>query len=721
MKKQVVTKNINNFLIYLFLILFLQLPAPTCLAVEGFWLPWLLQQLNEKEMQEMGMEIDAETIWSAKKSSLKDAVVRFGNGCTGSIISSKGLVLTNAHCVDWRATLSQTGNLLPKHRDAFWASSMETEQPVKGLSVQFIIRAEEITDQVLQGIGEDKNPSQRRILIARNIANIKRNTPKETYQQVQIRPFFKGNQYYLFITEVFSDIRLVALPPALITQARKESTNEQVPELSGDFALFRIYASKDNKPARYSTDNIPYTPKKVLDISRKGVRQNDFSFLLAYPSSTDPYLYSAGLKHYISKTLPSQIATGEAIDRALSNYKNQATYNSYGLFEQPLIPYQRALDQRKQSKWKAEALEQSRALQKRKALEKSFQIAIEKEPTLNQKYGTILKQLEHKYQAIAPLATSVEYQRAFSSRYIKLIEWCRKLQSLAKIEASKGVEALTIRRQNTNSYLTELEEKYVPRIDEPMFANLLALYFEGAQSEYISKYTKDQVQQFKKNYADLANAIYAKTILKKPSDTMAEINNDPASFFQKLRADYAYIFITQLIEDNQKLVQKPYRALKEELDILEKQYMKALLETFPEKRFYPAANRTFRVSYGKIESYQDFNGVQHAAFYSTEDLKKGSIILPPTLTTLLTENKTPIPISFLASNHTSKGSSGSPVFNAKGQLVGLNCNRNKEGRSSDYHYDEATCRNIAIDIRYILWLMEQYGLSYVQEELMIIE
>lgn len=714
MKKQVVTKNIKKNLIYLLLILALQIPSHTCAAIEGFWLPWLIPQLNEAEMKNMGLEIDTDAIWSNKKNSLKDAVVRFGNGCTGSVVSSKGLVFTNAHCVDWRATLQQTGIAAPKQGDNYWASNLEMEQPIKGLSVQFIIGAKEITDQVLQGVEVDKTPAQKKILIAKNIANIKRNTLKEAQQQVQIRPFFKGNQYYLFITETFSDIRLVALPPAFITQARIESTNEKIPELAGDFALFRIYASKDNKPARYSSDNIPYTPKQVLDISLEGVDQNDFSFLLGYPGSSDNYLHSAGLRHYISNTLPSQIATSEAINRSLYNF-------NHDLSASPLIPYQNALDQAEQSRWKATALDQAKALQQRIDLENRFQIALEQEPQLKKKYGFILKQLEEQYKVIEPLAISLEYQRAFSSRYIKLIEWSRKLQSLERIEASKGVEALQIRKQSSNKYLIELDKRYIRRIDESVFANLLGLYFEGVQAAYLSKYAIDQVKQFNKDYEALANAIYSKTILQKPAETLAELNKDPKAFLQKLRQDYAYIFIKQLLEDNQKLVQKPYRATKENIDVLEQKYMKGLLEALPEERFYPDANRTIRVSYGKIEGYKDYNGTTKAAFYTTKDLKQKNIILPSSLNAALNKAKTIIPISFLASSHTSKGSSGSPVFNAKGQLIGLNSNRNQEGRSSDFHYDQGTCRNIAIDIRYILWLMEQYGLSYVQEELMIIE
>src|SRR5215510_12442041 len=295
-------------------ILILTLISIFSFANEGMWLPLLLEKLNEREMKSLGMKISAKDIYNINSGSLKDAIVSFGGFCTGEVISNKGLVLTNHHCgfdaVQNHSTLGH--NYI---RDGFWAMSNAEELPNPGLFVTFIVRIEDVTKDILNGVTAKMSESERQSQVDKNIESLRNTVKKENYQKVLIRGFFENNQYYLFVTETYTDVRLVGAPPAAIGNFGKDTDNWMWPRHTGDFSMFRIYANKDNKPADYSPDNIPYTPKKSLAISINGVSENDFTMVFGFPGKTTEYLYSAAVEQIEKVNDPAKI---EVRDKALS-------------------------------------------------------------------------------------------------------------------------------------------------------------------------------------------------------------------------------------------------------------------------------------------------------------------------------------------------------------------------------------------------------------------
>ncbi|HRG93332.1 MAG TPA: S46 family peptidase, partial [Chitinophagaceae bacterium] len=279
-------------------------------ADEGMWLPQLLAKLNERQMKSMGMKISAADIYNINKGSLKDAIVSFGGFCTGEVISSKGLVLTNHHCgfdaIQNHSTLER--NYI---RDGFWARNNGEEIPNPGLFVTFIVRIDDVTKAVLNGVTGSMEEKERQSQIDKNIAALRKEVKKEAYQDSYIRPFFDGNQYFLFVTETYKDVRLVGAPPSAVGNFGKDTDNWMWPRHTGDFSMFRIYAGKDNKPAEYAADNIPYTPKKSLSISLDGVKENDFTMVFGFPGRTTQYLHSAAVEQIMTVNDPAKIAIRE--------------------------------------------------------------------------------------------------------------------------------------------------------------------------------------------------------------------------------------------------------------------------------------------------------------------------------------------------------------------------------------------------------------------------
>ena len=276
-------------------------------AEEGMWLPQLLQTLNEKEMKKMGMKINASDIYNISKGSLKDAIVSFGGFCTAEVISDKGLLLTNHHC-GFDAIQNHSSLQNNYIRDGFWAYNHDQELQNAGLFATFIIRIEDITKAVLESVSNSLNEKERQSKIDNNIAAIKTMTKKESYQDLLIRPFFDGNKYFLFVTETYKDIRLVGAPPSSIGNFGKDTDNWMWPRHTGDFSLFRIYADKNNKPAAYAADNVPYKPKRALNISLDGVKEGDFTMVFGFPGRTNEYLHSSAIEQIVRVNDPAKIA-----------------------------------------------------------------------------------------------------------------------------------------------------------------------------------------------------------------------------------------------------------------------------------------------------------------------------------------------------------------------------------------------------------------------------
>jgi Peptidase S46 len=362
-------------------------------ADEGMWLPLLLQKLNEQHMKSLGMKISAKDIYSINSGSLKDAIVSFGGFCTGEVISSKGLVLTNHHC-GFDAVQNHTTLENNYIRDGFWAKNNSEELTNPGLFVTFIVRIEDVSKQVLNGVDASMSESERQSAVDKNINELKKNIKKESYQESFVRGFFEGNQYYLFVTESYRDIRLVGAPPSAIGNFGKDSDNWMWPRHTGDFSMFRIYAGKDNKPADYSPDNVPYIPKRSLSISLDGVAEGDFTMVFGFPGRTMEYMHSAAVDQTVRVNDPVKIAIRDKALAVIDEFmrKDEAIKIQYA--------EKYALISNSWKKWQGEVLGLTitDAVGKKKTYEAEFQKRVNANPEWAKQYGNLSGDLESAYK-----------------------------------------------------------------------------------------------------------------------------------------------------------------------------------------------------------------------------------------------------------------------------------------------------------------------------------
>lgn len=680
------------------------------------WLPMLLKSLNEAEMQSMGLELTAEDIYSVNKGSLKDAIVHFGGFCTGEIISSQGLLLTNHHCgygqIQDHSTLEH--NYL---EDGFWAKSMKDELPNPGLFVTFIVSMEDVSTQVLANVIPKMNELERQRVIDEKLAAIKAEYKTEKYQDVMIKPFYHGNKYYLFVTETYNDIRLVGAPPSSIGKFGADTDNWEWPRHAGDFSLFRIYTGPDGKPADYSEDNVPMKPKYHLPVSTQGVKEGDFTMVFGFPGRTDEYLPAKAVEIRTQIINPIRINMRDSSLAVIDRYMRQDAQ----------IKIQYASKQARISnawkKWigESEGIEKTDGLGKKLDLERTFTANINNKEQLLERYGTVLEQLNSAYVRQQPYAESRAYVSELNYN-IDLFRIANGLSRLPRILKESGDQGVIDYAPRIKSYLADFYGNYRPEVDEAVTAKLLPIYFANVTEKHVSKTANDQVE-FAGGQEQMIKDLFERSFLTKPKMAQALLEKDPVAFVKQLESDLAYQFVRNLNEDNDRQISSLYQEYQNRIQLLQREYMAGLIEAFPTKRFYPDANGTMRLSYGQIEGYSPSDSVTHD--YSTH--LNGVIAkyvpgdyefdLPAKLLELhnnkdygrWTDSTGDVPVCILGSNHTTGGNSGSPAINGKGELVGLNFDRVWEGTMSDINYDRSICRNIMVDIRYVLFLVDKLG------------
>lgn len=693
------------------------------------WLPLFLKQLNEAEMQAMGMKITAEDIYSINKGSLKDAIVSFGGFCTGEIISNQGLVLTNHHCGygQIQSHSSLENNYL---EDGFWAKDQNSELQNPGLFVTFIVSIQEVTEMAMEGVTEDMAEQKRQSLIDQNIAKIRSGIEKEEYQDLLIRPFFKGNQYFLFVTETYKDVRLVGAPPSSIGKFGADTDNWVWPRHTGDFSMFRIYASPDNKPAAYSPDNVPFTPKHFLPISLDGVAEEDFTLVFGFPGRTNEYLPSPAMEMQVDVLNPIKIGirdrTLEIIDQAMR--------------EDPQIRIQYASKQaRIANAWKkwigeSQGVKTTKGVEKKQALEAEFQKRVDADPELKAQYGDLLDQFKDLYSKLEPYAKARDLMNEIAGRNIELFQLVNRMVRYERQYDNNGIAFLEKRKESMVAGLENFYKNYQPKIDQQVLGAQLETYFNQLDQAFLSDYAIEQIKSTNKDYDQLAALIFQKSMLPYEDKVMQAVEDDLEGFIKSIKTDYAYLMARRMVQAFRDGSGDEYDNLREQIDVLQRKYMKALMEVFPEKKFYPDANGTMRITYGKVNGYTPKDAVyyQPVTYLSgvMEKYQPGDyeFDVPEKLRELY-ENKDygqyaedgKMPVCFIGSNHTTGGNSGSPAIDAYGNLVGLNFDRVWEGTMSDINYDASICRNIMVDIRYILFIVDKLaGAEYLVEEMKLV-
>ena len=684
------------------------------LANEGMWLPLLLEKLNEREMKSLGMKISAKDIYNINSGSLKDAIVSFGGFCTGEVISNKGLVLTNHHCgfdaVQNHSTLEH--NYI---RDGFWAMSNSEELPNPGLFVTFIVRIEDVTKQVLEGVTAKMNESERQSQVDKNMESLRKTLKKEEYQKILIRGFFENNQYYMFITETYNDVRLVGAPPSAIGNFGKDSDNWMWPRHTGDFSMFRIYAGKDNKPADYSPDNVPYVPKKSLTISMSGVKEGDFTMVFGFPGRTTEYLPASAVEQIMKVNDPAKIgirATALGIMDAFMRKDEQIKIQYASKYAGIENSYK---------KWQGEVLglTRSNAVDKKRSYEEEFQKRVAGNPQWKTSYGTVLQELNNAYAELKPFGFARDYFLEIVSK-IELFTMAGQLSSLVNAYDQGGETAYQKKKKEVQDFITGFFPEHNTGVDKKLFAALMKMYVNDQQAENVSPMIKEKITNG--DFDKLAERVYSETFLlnQKSVDDKLKLSTSEAINF--IRNDNAIKLYNDILRTYQNNIQGKLNEIQTRINKLQRTYMQAQMDVFKEKKFYPDANSTLRVTYGNVKGYDARDAVKYD-FYTyldgvMEKYKPGDyeFDVPEKLRTLYkTKDYGPyaqngkLPVCFIAANHTTGGNSGSPALDANGYLIGLNFDRVWEGTMSDINYDPTICRNIMVDIRYVLFIIDKFA------------
>lgn len=689
----------------LFRILILFITVQVSAQQGGMWIPSLLQGMNEDEMQSLGSTLSAKDIYDVNNSSLKDAIGHFNGGCTSEVISPNGLVLTNHHC-GFGQIQSHSSLENDYLTDGFWAMNLNEELPNNNLYIEFIVRIEDVTKQVLEGITEDMTEKAKQSKRGSNSTAIEKAVQKEPWQDTRIKAFYKGNQYFLFVTERYTDIRLVGAPPSSIGKFGSDTDNWVWPRHTGDFALFRIYADKNNRPAAYSKDNVPFKPKHYLPVSLDGVSENDFTMVFGFPGTTDEYLPADAIAQTVQKINPEAIAIREAALKVIDAYMKAD--------KQIRIQYasKQARIANAWKKWQGENLgiEKSGAIAIKKAQEAEFTKQL-KAKGLEGKYGNILSNVGQLYKDIE--AVNVK-RTSFMEVFLRTNELTPMLFGLTQLEgAAANSEAAFEKQRDANiGRMKGVYKDYNAKVDKEVFEAVMPFYTDNVDS-----------------------SIYDKTAFTSLESALKVLEGNSTEVLEKLNNDAAYQYIKPFIIDFYTNIEPRFQELNPQINNLEQQYMTALMEVLPEQRYFPDANGTLRVTYGKVKGYAPRDAVYYEPLTYLDGVIEKYIPgdyefdVPEKLQQLYaqkdygqyTDATGKVPVCFLGTNHTTGGNSGSPAIDAYGNLVGLNFDRVWEGTMSDIYYDPEICRNIMVDMRYVLFIIDKYaGAKHLIDEMTLV-
>ena len=678
----------------------------TAAADEGMWLPSLISQ-RIGDMQAKGFKLSAEDIYSINQASLKDAVVLFGRGCSAELISAEGLLLTNHHC--GYAQIQKHSSVEHDYlKDGFWAMNRSEELPNEGLTVSFLERMEDVTSVILKGYEPTMTEDERINLVRHNSSElIKSITEGEKSLRATVEALYYGNQYFLFIYREYSDIRLVGAPPSSIGKFGGETDNWMWPRHTGDFSLFRIYADKDNNPAEYSADNVPFKPKKYFKLSTAGVKEGDFTFIYGFPGYTQEYIHSEGVRYVSEISDPSKVALRtlrlDIFNKHMS--QSQAVRIQYST--------KKARVANAWKKWQGEAagIRKMKTVKTNQEYEKRFI-----EWAKGSEYEGIVEHIDSLYRQLEMHHFIVDV----FSESVQTVE-------IARLSAQVSGQDKDALRHILESFY---KDYYMP-IDKECFIAVMTEFGKMIPSDYHPDYYKEQIQKYG-NAAIWADSLFAESVfadmekMKQVGDNYKDVFlHDPASQFYLNMQNWALPHLNKA------------RSINRELQLSYRTYMRGQMD-FAEDRtiYYPDANLTLRVSYGHIKGYSPSDGIYyHPSSTLTGIIEKDNpnifdYNIPQELRDIyaakdfgrwVNENGE-VPVCFIATNHTTGGNSGSPVINADGDLIGINFDRVWEGTMSDIDFDPDFCRNISLDVRYVLFIIEKIGkASYLFDEMTFTE
>jgi hypothetical protein len=697
-------------------------------ADEGMWILPLIEKLNIGKMTELGFKLSAEDIYTLNKACIKDAVVIFGGGCTAEIVSPEGLVLTNHHCGYGQIQAHSTVD----HdylRDGYWAMTKDQELPNPNLSVTFLMRIEEVTDQVLANVKPDMNESERTSAINEARTAIESKAASGTGYRATVSSFYGGNYFYLLVYERYNDVRFVGAPPSSIGKFGFDTDNWEWPRHTGDFSVFRVYSAPDGKPASYSKDNIPLKPKYWLPVSIKDLNKGDYAMILGYPGRTQRYATSYEVDELLKITHPNRIKIrGTRQEILMADMQADPKVNI-----QYASKYSGSSNYWKYSIGQKAGLERLNVKAKKEAIENQYNTWVNADPSRKEKYGNALNLIRTSVEGRAEFANAQQYIRECFNQGCEIISLDMVASVLIKAIKSEDDQQVSDMISNLKGRIGNFYKDYNPPTDQKAMKAMLKVYREDIPLKFLPDfYTTIVDRKFKGDIDKYVDNLFAKSIFSSEQKLNSFLDKPN---LKTLENDPVHLAASSINEMSRK-VSEDLSQYDEDLTTGRRLWIAALLEMIPEKTLYPDANSTMRMTYGTIQDYDPKDAVTYK-YYTTlsgviEKYKPGDyeFDVPQRLIDLYNKkdfgryasSQGYMPVCFLTTNDITGGNSGSPVLNGNGELIGLAFDGNWEAMSGDVAYEPELQRTIAVDIRYVLWVMDIYaGAGHLVDEMTIVE
>ncbi len=700
---------------YIFTVLMLAVLLVKVRADEGMWLPFLVEKYNIGKMTELGLKLTAEEIYSVNQSSLKDAIVMLDYGsCTGEIISNEGLLLTNHHCgygeIQYHSSVEHD-----YLTNGFWAMRKEDELPNEGKTASFLIRVEDVTQYVISQLPESMTEEQRMQKIREIGKELSHKAMDGTHYEAEMESMFRNNFFYLFVYETFRDVRLVGAPPESIGKFGADTDNWMWPRHTADFSMFRVYCAKDGKPADYSLENVPYTPKHFLPVSLNGYKNGDYAMILGYPGSTQRYLTSYGVREALEVTNPARIKIRgkkqdiwneqmEASDKVRIQYSSKFAMSS---------------NYWKYSIGQNKGLKRLKVIDSKKAIEQQFAGWVAADAERNKKYGESLKLIEQAYEFRKNYAftRTCLYETLIGGT--ELFAYAASARTLNNdLNTKASPENISKSVSEIRSTMKDFYKDYDAATDQKVMAAMLEIFYKDVAAEFHPSFLADVVKKYKGNFVAYAADVFKKSVFADSTKLSAFLAKPGAKTLGK---DPAYIAMESIFKKMKELRDATYQ---NDLNLArgDRLFQAGLLEMNADKVYAPDANSTMRLTYGTVCDYYPMDAV-HYDYYTTttgvlekEDPQVREFNVPEKLQKLIL-NKDFGPYApdgimrtcFITNNDITGGNSGSPVINASGELIGAAFDGNWEAMAGDIVFEPSLQRCIVADIRYILFIIDKYA------------
>ena len=713
----------------IFLMLVLILEGMMCQADEGMWIPMLLKKYNIEDMQKQGFKLTAEDIYNINQASLKDAVIGLGREgspffhfCTGELISNEGLIVTNHHCA---FDMIQSHSSLEHNylRDGFWAKTKKDELANPGITASILVRMEDVTSRINAVLKPEMSIEERTQKIKEVSSELEKEAVKGTNLMANIKPYFNGNQYFMSVFKIYKDVRLVGAPPSAIGKFGGDTDNWMWPRHTGDFSVLRIYAGPDNEPAAYSPDNKPYQPASFFKISVKGVQEGDFTMVFGYPGTTNEYLTSFAIEQIQNIENPHKIA----IRTAKLNIINAAMESD----ELLRIKYasKAAGIANAWKKWQGEikGLKRFNTVAKKQREEATFQ----KWASNRQVYNNLLDNYQKLYEKRKDLVLAAAYLNEAGKRGAEIVGWSASVRN--RMKNKNFAENPALYKQKLKKEAEEYYKDYDLNTDKKILVEMLKLYHRNLPEKWIPKEVLKSAGN--KGPEAYVENLFEKSLLVDTAALFDFIDKSNAESYKKLEKDPFWKLYTFMDELYVRKIKPELDKIQSEIVRLNQVWLAGLMEMDSDKVFYADANSTLRVAYGKVQGYSPYDGAYYKHYTTLKGImeKDNPEIYDYNVPQRLREiyqkrdfgtyaQDGEVPVCFIATNHTTGGNSGSPVLNSEGHLIGLNFDRAWDGVMSDMQYDSEICRNISVDIRYVLFIIDKLaGAGHLIDEMIIVE